>query len=155
MACITYQIESYDDCREEIDRYLPAHWQEIAIDRDTIPLEKDEASYRQLADSGALHILTVRKDGELVGYIAGIVKGHIHYKSTLHCFTDVMWLRPDCRKGRIGIDLFRRYEETLKARGVVKVVIASKVHLDLSAIFDRLGWTFTERLYTKVLRPSP
>jgi hypothetical protein len=145
---ITYQIESYDTCRAEIDGYLKAHWDEIALDHDAIPLDKDEESYRLLADSGALHILTVRKDGELVGYIAGLVRPHLHYASSLHCFTDVFWIRPDCRKGRIGIELFKAYQKSLKTRGVKKCFIASKVHLDLSKIFERLGWRKTETVYS-------
>lgn len=145
---ITYQLEDYHDCVHEIDAFLPDHWREIALNQADIPLDKDEESYRQLADNGALHVLTVRKHGELVGYIAGIIRPHLHYKSSLHCFTDVFWIRPDCRKGRIGIELFKRYRETLKARGVKKCFIASKCHLDMSVIFERLGWTRTEIVYS-------
>jgi hypothetical protein len=145
---ITYQLEDYDLCRLEIDAFLPDHWREIALNKDEIPLDKDEASYRQLADAGALHILTVRKSGVLVGYIAGIVRPHLHYRSSLHCFTDVFYVKPECRRGRIGIELFKRYRETLKARGVKKVFIASKCHLDMSKVFERLGWTRTEVVYS-------
>jgi L-amino acid N-acyltransferase YncA len=148
---ITLQVEPYNDCIGEIDACLHAHWLEIALDRDAVPLDKDEESYQKLADDGVLHIVTVRQDGILVGYIAGIVRAHLHYKSTLHCFTDVFWLRPDCRRGGLGIRLFREYERTLKQRGVVKVFIASKCHLDMSAIFERLGWHRTEVVYTKVI----
>lgn len=145
---ISYQVEDYDVCRDEIDAFLIDHWHEIAMNQDVIPLDKDEAEYRALADQGKLHILTVRKDGTLVGYIAGIVRTHPHYKSSLHCFTDVFYVRPDCRRGGVGIQLFKKYRETLKARGVKKIFIASKCHLDLSAIFERLGWARTEVVYT-------
>ena len=145
---VSYQVEPYDICKAEIDAFLPAHWDEIAFDHDAIPLDKDEASYQQLADDGALHILTVRKDGELVGYIAGVIRGHLHYRSSLHCFTDLFYIRPDCRKGRIGIELFKRWQQSLKARGVKKCFIASKIHLDLSKLFDRLGWRKTETVYS-------
>lgn len=145
---ISYKVEEYDDVRHEIDGYLRAHWDEIALNQAEIPLDKDEAAYAALNEKGSIHILTVRKDGELVGYIAGIVSPHLHYKSSLHCFTDVFWIRPDCRKGRIGIELFKKYRSTLKARGVKKVFIASKCHLDMSLIFERLGWTRTEVVYS-------
>lgn len=148
---ITLQTEPYEQCRAEIDAHLLAHWLEIALDRDAVPLDKDDASYQQLANDGALHIVTVRRDGLLVGYIAGLVKPHLHYKSTLHAFTDVFWLHPDCRKGMTGVKLFREYERTLKARGVVKAFIASKVFLDMSPIFERLGWRRTEVVYSKLL----
>ena len=145
---ITYQIEDYAICRAEIDSYLFQHWQEIALDHAAIPLDKNEEAYQQMADNGELHILTVRKDGILVGYIAGIIRIHLHYRSSLHCFVDVFFLRPDCRRGRIGIDLFKRFQESLKARGVKKCFIASKVHLDMGKLFDRLGWRKTETVYS-------
>lgn len=147
----TFQVEPYDICNAEITAHLPDHWHEIALDHEAVPLDKDEAAYQEMADIGMLHIVTVRQDGILVGYIAGFVRGHYHYKSTLHAFTDVFWLRPDCRKGMIGVKLFREYERTLKARGVVKAFIASKVFLDMSVIFERLGWRKTETVYTKLL----
>jgi N-acetylglutamate synthase-like GNAT family acetyltransferase len=145
---ISYQVEPYDDCIAEIDAILPDHWQEIALNKDSVQLDKDEESYRILADNDQLHIVTVRKSGELVGYIAGIIKTHLHYKSTLHCFTDVFYLKPECRKGMIGVKLFQVYQKTLKARGVKKAFIASKCHLDMSKLFDRFGWHRTEVVYT-------
>jgi GNAT superfamily N-acetyltransferase len=149
---ISFQVEPYEVCIKEIDACLERHWHEIALDHVAVPLAKDEAGYQTLADAGALHIVTVRQDGILVGYIAGIVKAHLHYVTTLHAFTDVFWLRPDLRKGGIGIKLFREYERTLIRRGVIKVFIASKVHLDMSKIFERLGWTRTEVVYSKVIQ---
>jgi hypothetical protein len=148
----TFQVETYDDCQDEIGRLLQVHYDEVAMDKAVVPLSKNDAAYRTMADTGQLHILTCREDGILVGYIVGLLRLGLHNATTLMAYTDVYFLRPDLRHGGLGIKLFREYERTLIQRGVIKVFIASKVHLDMSKIFERLGWTRTEVVYTKVIQ---
>jgi hypothetical protein len=148
---ITYQTEQYRDCCAEIDAHLLNHWHEIALDHTSVPLDKDEAEYQRLADSGQLHITTVRKDGLLIGYHASIVRPHLHYKSTLHAFVDVYYIVPAHRNGRVGIQLFIEAEKALKARGVKKIFSGTKSHKHMGPIFERLGWRETETLYSKVI----
>lgn len=129
----------------------PAHWEEIAINRDTIKLAPDYQSYEAFDDSGALHIVTAREGGKIAGYHISIVKTHLHYKNDLHGFTDVYYISPEYRQGWVGIKLFKYVEKTLKARGVKKLFTGTKLHLDMGPLFERMGWHETERLYTKVL----
>ncbi len=152
---ISYQTEHYNDCIKEIDALLYAHWQEVALNHDDVPLDKDEASYQKLADDGQLNIVTVRNDGRLIGYHASIVKTHLHYKSTLHAFVDVYYLMPEYRRGGIGIQLIKEAELSLANRGVVKVFTGTKKHLDMSKLFLRLGWHETETVFSKILRRVP
>ena len=151
VGLVTYQVEEYDTCRAEIDACLRVHWLEIALDHDAVPLDKDEAGYRALANAGQLSIVTARRGGELVGYHASIVRPHLHYRSTLHAHVDVYWLRPDCRRGLVGYRLLQAAERALKARGVRKVFTGTKLHKDRGVLFERLGYRETERLYTKIL----
>lgn len=148
---ITCQQEPWDECRNAVMAYWPDHWREVALDRDAVPLDPDVDAYDSHADTGVLHVVTVRKDGEVVGYHLSIVSPHLHYKSTLCAFVDIYWLRPDCRQGLTGLNLFKEVERTLKARGVVKVYSGTKRHLDAGVLFERLGWTEAERLFTKTL----
>lgn len=148
---ITIQVEKYNDCIAEIDALLPLHYDEIALDKDSIPLDKDHAVYQRLADSGELHIVTVRCNGLVVGYHASFVHPHFHYKSTLIANTDVYFLLKEHRNSRIGMQLFQEVERSLKARGVHKMFTGTKCHQDHSAMFERMGWHKTEILYTKVI----
>lgn len=150
---ISYQVEAYNDCTSEIDFLLEEHFREIAINQHVMVLSKDEAAYQQMADNGQLSIVTVRKDGVLVGYHATIVKTHIHYSTTLCGFVDVYFLKKDCRKGLIGYRLLEAAETELTRRGVVTVFTGTKKHLDMSKLFLRLGWTEQESLFSKVLNP--
>lgn len=149
---ITYQVEAYDDCIDEIDTILrELHWDEIATDKDVIKLDKDEGAYKKLADEGQLHIVTARKDGRIIGYHATFVRPHLHYKSTLYGFVDVYYIIPKERNGWVGIKLFKKAEETLKARGVVKLLTGTKAHFDLSELLRYLDYKKHEIIFSKLL----
>jgi GNAT superfamily N-acetyltransferase len=157
---IVYAVEPFDTAFEEAQELLQEHWEEIALNKDTIKLDIDVSRYKELADKGVLHIVTARDGniqksawdpGKLIGYHVGMIVPHLHYKSTLHGITDIFFIHPDYRKGRIGINLFKYVEKSMKERGVVKLMTAVKLHLDVGAIFERLGWTPIERLYSKML----
>ena len=147
----TFQVERWSDLQAEMLPLLSKHWEEIAINRDKIPLDIDMDRYAALEEAGALHIVTAREDGELIGYHVAIVSPHLHYKSTLHGITDVYFIRPEHRKGFTGIRLFKRVEEEMRKLGVRKLFTGTKLHLDMGKVFERLGYSPTERLYTKYI----
>jgi hypothetical protein len=148
---ITYQIEAWKDYWPDAVPLWEAHWREIAVDQDVIPLQVNMDDYTRLAETDALHIVTVRDAGRLVGYWVGVIRPHLHYANTVHAFTDVFWLAPAYRKGMTGVRLFRTVDATLQARGVRKVLTATKLHFDVSALFTRLGYQPVELVYSKIL----
>jgi L-amino acid N-acyltransferase YncA len=148
---ITYQVERWPDCVAELRELWLAHWAEVAMNKDTIKLDPWEAAYVELDRLEQLVIVTVRRAGELVGYHISIVRMHLHYQATLHAFTDVYYLKPEERQGMAGVRLFSEVERALRARGVQKMFTGTKLSLDMGRIFERLGWTETERLYTKYI----
>lgn len=150
-AGITYQVERWAFLRREMLPLLVQHWKEIALNHTDVPLDIDHERYDALDESGALHIVTVRKDGELIGYHVAMVSGHLHYKSTLHAITDVYWVHPNHRAGFTGIRLFQHVEREMKALGVRKLFTGTKVHLDMSPLFERLGYRRVEYLYAKLI----
>jgi L-amino acid N-acyltransferase YncA len=149
MGLISIQVEPWQRCREQVMVWWPQHWAEVALDKASVPLDPDVAAYDEHARAGRLHVVTVREDGAVVGYHLTIVTPHLHYKSTLCGFVDIYWLRPECRRGMIGVNLFREVERSLKTRGVRKVYSGTKRHLDAGLLFEHLGWTEAERLFSK------
>lgn len=147
----TYAVERWRDLRAEMMPLLVRHWHEVALNHKDVPLDIDEARYRNLDESGALHIVTARRGGELIGYHVAIVSTHLHYASTLHGITDVYWIRPECRHGVTAMRLFQAVERELKAIGVRKLFTATKLHIDQGSLFDRLGYRAVERLYAKLI----
>ena len=148
---ITYTVEAWDDIKDEVKPLLQRHWEEVALDRDTIPLAVDWDSYDVLAAQGVLHLLIARKDGVMIGYYWAIVRTHLHYVETLFAFTDILFIEKQHRRGMVGVNLFREMERTLKELGVQKIFAATKTKLDLGPIFKRLGYTVHEVVYSKMI----
>jgi len=148
---IVFDVEPWSQVRPEMAHLWPAHYEEIATNRDKIKLDPDFESYANYEATGALHVVVARESGEIVGYHISIIRPHLHYKGSLSAFTDVYYLAPDQRRGLAGVKLFREVEKTLKARGVEKLFSGTKVSLNMGPIFERLGWTLTEHLYTKFI----
>lgn len=148
---IVYGVEPWASVLPEMMGLWPAHWAEIAGDKDKIALDPDLEKYAAMDARGVLHVMTARKAGELVGYYVWVVETHLHYRTTLMGFADIYWLRPDCRKGFAGVRFIKESEKHIKSLGVKKLFSATKCWLDMSRIFERLGWKQTERTYCKYI----
>jgi hypothetical protein len=148
---VTFHVEQWRDFYPEAKPLMQEHWEEIAIDREQIPLSLNEERYQQISDAGILHILVAREGAELAGYYIALVLPHIHYQDAgLMAFTDIYFLRPQFRKGHAGVQMFVEAERTLREAGVVKAYLSCKAHRDISPIFEALGWKFSDKSYTKV-----
>jgi hypothetical protein len=147
----TFQVEPWADCVDEMRPLWQLHYKEIALDQELFKPDMDEPRYEAMQKAGSLHIVTARKESELIGYVICFVMPHFHYKSSgLVALADMYWVRPDCRNG-CGVKLFVEMERTLKARGVVRSHMSCNVHFDQQALFERLGWRFTEKTFGKLL----
>lgn len=148
MATI-YSVETIEECVTEMGEMWSLHWQEIALDKDTIFLEPDVDSFIEMEQRGALQIVTARDDGRLIGYHVTIVRNHLHYKSSLSGYVDMYFVHPDYRKGRTGLNLFKFAEKKLSERGCQRVFTGTKLHKDMGKLLEYLGHRETERLYVK------
>lgn len=148
---VTYQEEAFDVVWPEVQPLLKMHWEEIAQDKATMPLDVAVEAYRQLDAEGGLSLVTVRVDEELVGYFVSFVRPHLHYQSTLCAYVDLYYVAPAYREGLFALELFKQAEACLRARGVQKVFAGTKTYKHVGALFRRLHWRETETLYTKWL----
>lgn len=149
---VVFAVERWKHLRDEMLPLLVRHWREVALNHAEVPLDIDEERYAALDEAGGLHIVTARLDGALIGYHVAIVSTHLHYRSTLHGITDVYYLAPEHREGFTGIRLFKAVEHEMRQLGVRKLFTGTKVHLDMSRLFERLGYTRVEYLYSKLLK---
>lgn len=148
---VTYAVEDWFAVRPEMEPLWFKHWEEVAVNRDTIKLDPDFDSYDTMARNGMLHIVVARKEGVVIGYHFSIVKAHLHYKTSLSGLTDIYYIAPEHRSGRTPLRMFQHVEKTLKARGVQKLFTGTKLSLDAGPLFEFMGWTETERLYIKMI----
>lgn len=148
---VTYQVESWSDARAEMAPLWADHWKEVALNQAEIPLNPDFDTYDQYERMGMLHIVVARSEGKVIGYHFSVVRPHLHYKQSLSAFTDIYYIAPQFRAGRVPLRLFEHVEKTLKARGVEKLFTGTKLSLNAGPLFEHMGWKPTEMLYTKYI----
>ena len=149
---ITYQYESWKTFGPDGEKLFPLHWEELALDKETIKPCCDHEKYQKLDEMGMLHVTTVRFHGVLVGYAINFLLENMHYKGAgLMAVSDMYFLLPQFRKGITGIRLFRTMEAGLKEKGVVRAATSCKVHKDHEELFVKLGWRFSDKTFTKML----
>jgi GNAT superfamily N-acetyltransferase len=146
---ITFHDERFEDVIDEAMPLLRRHWEEIALNKDTVPLDPDIERYKQISSIGMLHITTARDGGDLIGYAAYFIMPNLHYRSVIVGETDIFWLAPEYRKGMVGARLLKTAETHLINKGVNTVVSKVKISHDVGALFERLGYTAIERIYMK------
>lgn len=148
---ITAHVESLTQRLEELKPLLPLHWDELALNKDKVPLDPQYDTYLERDAHGGVLFVALREAGELIGYFIGFIAPGLHYQTCLTCTMDIFYVRQDRRKGRAGLVLFKFVEAELKRRGVQRWFVGSKCHLDASALFERLGFDRVEVYYTKWL----
>jgi GNAT superfamily N-acetyltransferase len=148
---ITFEIESFTDNLPELKAILPLHYEELALDKDKVPLSPQYDIYKAREAAGELIFVTARQQGELIGYFIGFVAPGLHYSTCLTCIMDIFYIHPDHRGSNFGFKLFDFVEKELKRRGVDRWFVGSKCHLDASWLFERLGFERAEITYSKYM----
>ncbi|MAF04957.1 MULTISPECIES: GNAT family N-acetyltransferase [unclassified Herbaspirillum] len=148
---ITIHVESFEERLEELKVLLPAHYEELALNQDKVPLSPQYEEYIRRERLGGLIFVTLRDAGEMVGYFIGFIAPGLHYSTCLTCTMDIFYVRQDKRKGGAGLRMFRFVEQELRRRGVQRWFMGSKCHADASALFERIEATRVEIYYSKWL----
>jgi GNAT superfamily N-acetyltransferase len=151
---VQYVVEDPATFIEELKEVIPLHYDELCVTKD-FPLLPDYEAYGRLYMAGLLTCVTARDASGLIGYAIFIVQPHLHYRSCKTAFEDIYFLRKEHRLGRTGIRLFQFAEEALRADGVNRIIMHTKIHMDNSRLFEYLGYKHTDKLYTKILSTEP
>lgn len=148
---ITFEVESFADSLEELKPILPLHYEELALNKDKVPLSPQYDVYLQREMLGELVFITARIEGELMGYFIGFVSPGLHYSTCLTCLMDIFYIHPEHRGSSFGFKLFTFVEQELRRRNVDRWFVGSKVHLDASWLFEKLGFDRVEVVYSKYM----
>lgn len=146
---LTAQVENLTDSLEEMKPLFPIHWEELALNKDRVPLDPQYDVYLARDAAGGILYVTLRQDGKLVGYFVGFIAPGLHYQTCLTLTMDIYWTHPSIRGGTAAIRLFRTVEKEAKRRGVQRVVYGSKNHKDSSRLFGALGCEPIETYHSK------
>lgn len=146
-----YRRERLHQVRNEIQPLLEAHWQEIALHQDKISLNPDWSRYESMDAAGSLAIYTARDEGKLVGYFVVMLTKSLHYSDHFFAHNDIIFVSKEYRKGTNAIRLIKFAEQDLERNGVSLIVINTKTQQPFDCLLEKMGYSLTERVYTKVM----
>lgn len=148
---LTAAPEPFAPFLEEVKPMLPLHYEELALDKDRVPLAPQYDEYLSRDAKGMVLCVAVRDAGTLVGYFIGFVAPGLHYSTCLTLHLDIFWIHPDHRGQKGGFMLFKAVEAEAKRRGVQRMFVGSKVHLPADWLFEKLGYRKVETTYSVML----
>lgn len=148
---ITAHVESFEQRLAELQTLLPLHYEELALNKDKVPLAPQYNVYIDRERRGELLFVAMREAGQLIGYFIGFIAPGLHYSTCLTCTMDIFYIAQEKRTGSAGVRLFRFVEAELQRRGVQRWFMGSKIHADASALFKRIGAQPVETYYSKWL----
>ena len=146
---ITAQIEDFKTFLPEVRSLLALHYEELALNKDKVPLCPNFDLYLERDRRGEVMVVTLREDGRLVGYFVGFIAPGLHYQTCLTLTMDIFWTHHDIRGGFAGLKMFRLVEKEAIRRGVSRIFYGSKLHKDAGVLFERLGFAPVETYYSK------
>lgn len=139
----TFQVESVEAWEAECKDLVYAHWQELGLDLD-LEIAPDFEKMKLMENMGMFHVITVREDGRMVGYLLALISVHLHYKNAPKMLVvDAYYVSPECRSGT-GVKLIRFTENLSKTLGAIKIYFSCKVHRDHSKLFTAMGYTLSD-----------
>lgn len=148
---LTAAPEPWAEFVQEAKPLFPLHWEELALNKDEVPLDPQYHVYDERDAKGMVMVVALRDAGELAGYFIGFVAPGLHYQTCLTLHLDIFWVHPKHRGQMGGIKLFKAVEKEARRRGVQRMFVGSKVHADASFLFERLGYTRVETVYSVML----
>jgi GNAT superfamily N-acetyltransferase len=147
---ITYQEESFKDFIVEFDALLKPHMAEINVsERLGFKFKPDYNKYVKLQELGILVVVTCRHHKRLIGYTVFGISPNIRYGDCNLAKEDLYYIVPEYRGKGIGKKLFIETEKVLKDKGANQIIFTTKTYSDNSHIFEKLGYEFFEKLFTK------
>lgn len=148
---MTAHVEPLMSQLDEIKALIGKHYEELALNKDKVPLRPQWHVYQQKEDAGQVVYVTLREAGQLIGYIIMLVAPGLHYETCLTAHMDILFVDPAKRDGAArGVFLMLdRLEAELKRRGVQRWFMGTKLHKDIGAVFKRRGFEPVEMNYSK------
>jgi GNAT superfamily N-acetyltransferase len=148
---MSFAVESLTENLNDLKEMFPAHWDELALNKDSVPLDPQYEVYLARDQRGEVMFVAGREAGRIIAYFVGFVAPGLHYKTCLTLTMDIFWVRPEYRGKSAGVRLFKTVEAEARRRGVHRMFMGSKLHKDSGWLFERLGYAPVETYYSKYL----
>jgi len=98
--------------------------------------------------------MVARENDELIGYAVFIV-APAKQRAGKVAQCDLVYVRPDKRFGRVGVNMLKAMLERLAAEGVTIVRGMSSTRVDTGPLWRWLGFELTGMIYERTLKGHP
>jgi GNAT superfamily N-acetyltransferase len=147
----TYQLETVHDALDAgIGDLSENHWLEVEGHRHSLGWKPDWTKMSDWESEGRFIVFTVRHREWLVGYMAFHISDG-HHTGRPIATEDGLYVSPEHRRGRVGINLIFYAEEQLLRRGVGEIHVVTKDGTVADRLVDRLGYTHASNLRIKTI----
>lgn len=144
------QRETLFDIIEEVGPLLESHYQECGTHKE-IRLDPRWDQYAALERMGCYIVFTVRNELELIGYSAFFLNHHLQHADLLSANNDVIYVKPEYRRGMNAIRFIDFCEQELKTLGAQAITYHVKTHIDWRPILHRRNYRDEEIAVVKLL----
>lgn len=137
---VEYAVEHLSpELWDELLPLLEANHEEVSYYQD-FPVEPAKELYQAIDRNGGMRIFTARTFGRLVGYMAVFVNQSLHHHRVRMAALDVVYVDPQHRGTRVGVDLIRFCHSSLQAEGVSVIFqhVKKRADLNIGPILSRI-----------------
>jgi|SRR5271154_1481045 len=134
-----------------VQSLLPAHYEELAKFKDIAALEPAYSDYREADATDSLLVL-LAYDVELIGYAVTFRTASAHYAGLRVAQNDVIYVKPEYRKGRTGYRLMKLTVQRVKDLWATQLLIwHTKPDTPMDRLMPRLGCEKLDHLWAERL----
>ena len=145
-----FSLERIEAIAEEIKPLHRAHWDETETHRHGLPFNPDYQAFVRYERAGRYVLLTLRRDGRLLGNCAMYLAKSTHTQ-TIIATEDTLYLLPEARKGRVAHYFVAYIERVMRQFGAREIHITVKTVNKAARFFRMLGYRHIENGLMKIL----
>lgn len=148
---LTASIESFMQRRPELEKLFPAHWEKLALDKDSVPLDPQYDEYARRERNGELMMVALRDGGRMVGYWVAVIAPGLHYRTCITAIMDMWFVLPEYENGVAAMILMRAVEREYRRRGINRSFVGEKLHRPCGRLYEAFGYEAVETHYSKLI----
>jgi len=152
---LSVQIEPLNEITlAEVQPLLPGHYDELSEHKEAgIPLDPQFGLYLARSSAGQVIYVTLREDGDLIGYLVSFIVPGMHYQGCLTATTDIFYVTPDLRGLHGGSLLFEAWKKECKRRGanLMQIGIKTRHAKYAGPLLEAAGFKATELMFWQFL----
>lgn len=109
----------------------------------------NQEAYRALENTGSLLALVAYANGDIAGYATAFIGPHLHDAGLRYAQSDALFVRPEHRKGMLGVRLMRELEQRARAKGARLMMWHAVPETALARLLSHLGYEMEEIVFSK------